>query len=246
MSSKLALESPATLTSLREPVALNWSAGDWPVRRQQSLFEHVPWFYVFCREKLFRDDTERIARAVWPDSSPTPGTRLLELGCGPGFYACRFALRYPQLSVVGVDRSERQLAWAQTRARALGLRNCEFRRSNALAIALEYAQVDVLIASRLFTVVAERERAMSEIHRVLRPGGLCFIAEPRRLLRASVPLIAMWVLACATRFHNGYREPHFATILSRSEFTCLRASSPWKRYDCWCDERYQYALCEKE
>jgi len=244
MSRKLAFEPPGTVTSSHGPMALRHSH-PCSGQRQQSLFEQVPWFYVFCREKLFRDDTERIVRALWPDASPIPGTRLLDLGCGPGFYACRLALRYPQLSVLGVDRSERQLAWAQTRARSLGLKNCEFRRSNALAIALADAQVDVLIASRLFTVVVERERALAEMHRVLRPGGLCFIAEPRRLLRASVPLIAMWALACATRFHNGYREPHFATILSRSEFAHLLATSPWKRCDCWRDERYQYALCEK-
>jgi len=56
----------------------------------------------------------------------------------------------------------------------------------------------------------------------------------------------MWILACATRFHNGYREPRFATILSRDEFARLLASSRWKRNDCWRDKRYQYALCEKE
>jgi ubiquinone/menaquinone biosynthesis C-methylase UbiE len=245
MSIKLAAEPPANLTSPSRRLAPQ-RTGFSSARRGQSLFEHVPWFYVFCREKLFRDDTEQIAHVLWPDHSPTPGTRLLELGCGPGFYACRLALRYPQLSVVGVDRSERQLAWAKTRARSFGLKNCEFHRSNALAMALADAQFDVLIASRLFTVVREREKAIAEMHRVLRPGGLCFIAEPLRLLRASIPLIAMWALACATRFHNGYREPHFATILSRSEFARLLASAPWKRRDCWRDERYQYALCEKE
>ena len=56
----------------------------------------------------------------------------------------------------------------------------------------------------------------------------------------------MWILARAMRFHNDYREPHFATILSRGKFARLLASSLWEKYDCWRDARYQYALCKKE
>src|SRR4030095_2636742 len=91
-----------------------------------SLFEHVAWVYVFCREHLFRDDTERIIAALWPDGPPGPGTELIELGCGPGFYSCRLAERFPDMSVTGVDRSESQLDWARERAGVLGLSNCCF------------------------------------------------------------------------------------------------------------------------
>jgi len=31
--------------------------------------------------------------------------------------------------------------------------------------------------------------------RVLKPGGRCFIAEPRHVFWASIPLMAMWLLA---------------------------------------------------
>src|SRR2546425_12963941 len=85
-----------------------------------SLFEHVAWVYVFCREHLFRDDTERIITTLWPRGQPSPGTQLIELGCGPGFYSCRLAERFPDMSITGVDRSESQLRWARERAGALG------------------------------------------------------------------------------------------------------------------------------
>jgi ubiquinone/menaquinone biosynthesis C-methylase UbiE len=211
----------------------------------ESLFEHVSWLYIFCREKLFRDDTDRIITALWPDGSPRAGDKMIELGCGPGFYSCRFAKRFCQLSVVGVDRSERQLAWARERAKEAALKNCQFERVNVLDIPCSDTTFNTLIASRLFTVLAEREKAIAEIYRVLTAGGRCFVAEPRSAFRASVPLLAMWLLARITRLENGYREPRKAVVMSGDDFRGLFATQPWKYFECWQDDRYQYALCEK-
>jgi arsenite methyltransferase len=107
------------------------------------------------------------------------------------------------------------------------------------------SQFDVLIASRLFTVLPEREEAIAEMHRVLKPGGRCFVAEPRRAFRASVPLLAMWTLARVTHSRNGYREPRRAVTLLAEEFRQLVTTQPWREVKCWQDDRYQYALCEK-
>src|SRR6266436_10098364 len=81
-----------------------------------SLFERVAWLYAFCRERLFRDDTERMIATLWRNGGPLPGTQLIELGCGPGFYSRRLAKRFQHISVIGVDRSENQLLWARQRA----------------------------------------------------------------------------------------------------------------------------------
>ncbi|MGI8438270.1 MAG: methyltransferase domain-containing protein [Chthoniobacterales bacterium] len=239
---------PATEQN-RAPISaspLGTELNGYPARDQtESLFEQVAWLYVFCREKLFRDDTDRISAALWPEGAPLAGTKMIELGCGPGFYSCRFASRFPQLAVVGVDRSDRQLTWARERAQAISLANCHFERVNVLDIPCDDSSFDVLIASRLFTVLPEREEAIAEMHRVLRPGGRCFIAEPRHAFRASVPLVAMWMLARATHFHKGYREPRKAVTLAGAEFRRLFATQPWRECRCWQDSRYQYALCEK-
>src|SRR5260370_30396428 len=83
-----------------------------------SLFERVAWLYAFCRERLFRDDTARMISAIWQNQTPAPGTKIVELGCGPGFYSRKLAQRFPQTAVTGVDRSESQLCWARRRATA--------------------------------------------------------------------------------------------------------------------------------
>ena len=210
-----------------------------------SLFERVAWLYAFCRERLFRDDTARIISSIWPDQSPRSGTKVIELGCGPGFYSRKLALRFPQIIVTGVDRSESQLRSARQRAITQNVRNCIFERVNALALPIEDASFDALIASRILTVLPDHHRAVGEMFRVLKSGGRCFIAEPRHEFWASIPLTAMWLLARVIHSGNGYREPKKATVLEADAFAQLFRQQPWKSLQIWQDGRYQYAVCEK-
>lgn len=210
-----------------------------------SLFEHFAWLYIFCREKLFRDDTERMIKSLWPGGRPKPGEKLIELGCGPGLYSCNLAERFPEIDVAGIDQSPKQLAWAREKRNRLGLSNCRFKSDNVLELSQGDESFDVLVASRLFTVLPNRRRAVAEMHRVLRPGGRCFVAEPRWAFWASIPLFMMWMLAGLTHFNNGYREPTRARVLSTGEMNRLFATQAWRRIETWREGRYQYALCEK-
>jgi arsenite methyltransferase len=210
-----------------------------------SLFERVAWLYAFCRERLFRDDTERMILALWQNQTPPSGIKVVELGCGPGFYSRQLGQRFPQIAVTGVDRSESQVRSARQRATAQNINNCVFERVNALALPSQDASFDVLIASRIFTVLPDQHRAVAEMFRVLKPGGRCFIAEPHHAFWASIPLMAMWLLASAIHSGNGYREPRKATVLTTEAFAELFRQLPWKSVRIWQDGRYQYALCEK-
>lgn len=210
-----------------------------------SLFERVAWLYAFCREHLFRDDTDRIINALWQNQNPTPGLRVIELGCGPGFYSRGLAQRFPQISVIGVDRSRCQVRSARERAAAQNINNCFFERVSALALPSKDATFDILIASRIFTVLPDHHRAVEEMFRVLRSGGRCFIAEPRYAFWASIPLTTMWVLARLIHSGNGYREPKKARVLEKEAFAGLFREQPWKAVRVWQDGRYQYAVCEK-
>src|SRR5260370_22300832 len=105
-----------------------------PAESTDSLFERVAWLYAFCRERLFRDDTERIISALWQTQTPADGTRVIELGCGPGFYSRKLARRFPQIAVTGVDRSDSQVRSARQRAAAQHVTNGIFERVNPLAL----------------------------------------------------------------------------------------------------------------
>ncbi len=220
-----------------------------PVGERESLFERFPWLYAFCRDHLFQDDTLRIAQALWPSGVPTGDGGLVELGCGPGFYARRLAGALPQLRVTGIDLSERQLGRARALAAAEGLENCSFERGDVHALDLPDASVGAVVASRLFTILPDRGRALREMHRVLAPGGRCFVAEPRSALRASVPLHAMWLLAGVLALlgdpPRAYQEPASICVMTDAELDALISTQPWGTVRRWRDGRYQYAVCEK-
>ena len=235
---------PPEQVPLNKPITILNRPG-FQTYKDDSLFEHAAWFYAFCREHIFRDDTKRIITALWPDGHPVPGTTLIELGCGPGFYSCRLGKRFQQISITGVDRSAKQVQWARERADALRLTNCCFKRINALKLSYPDRAFDVVLASRLFTILPEQAGVIAEMYRVLKPGGRCFVAEPRYAFWASMPLFAMWLLVGLFPSQNGYREPHKATIFSANAFASLFPAQPWKEVKTWQDGRYQYALCEK-
>ena len=164
-------------------------------RPPDSLFEACSWFYALCREYLFRDHTQEIARALFPSEGPLPGTHVLELGCGPGFYACRLSQEYPQIHTTGVDLSRRLIARARSRAASRSLQNCTFAHGDAHDLSDPSNSIDAVVVSRLFLIVANREAVLNEIFRVLRPGGRCFIAEPTSGFRTRIPLSCMWLLS---------------------------------------------------
>jgi arsenite methyltransferase len=221
----------------------------------ESLYERFPWLYAFCRDHLFRDDTEKIALALWPAGIPREGANVVEFGCGPGFYARRLAGYSGRLRVTGIDRSARQLHRA--RAASSKVENCRFEVGDVLDLHLPAASADAIISSRLFLIISgsEREQVISEMHRVLRPGGRCFIAEPRSALRAAVPLAAMRLIARLTNLRaklnrsgkaRRYREPENISVLDEKGFEALVGSQPWKETRLWQDIWYQYAVCEKD
>ncbi len=211
-----------------------------------SLFESCSWFYALCREYLFRDHTQEIARALFPVGDPEPGTQLLELGCGPGFYACRLSQEYPQIFTTGVDLSRRLIARAQSRAASRSLRNCTFAHGDAHSLLNSSNSIDAIVVSRLFLIVPEPQAVLREIFRVLRPGGRCFIAEPTSGFRTRIPLGCMWLLSKLTSSPAGkYREPRQAEVMTASSFEALMMSQHWGTVQLEYDGWYQYAVCAK-
>ena len=212
-----------------------------------SLFERWAWFYALCREYLFRDHTQEIVRSLFPLEGPEPGTRLLELGCGPGFYACRLSAELPALVTTGVDLSQTLIVRARRRAANLRLRNCTFQHADAHALPYESGSIDRIVVSRLFLIVPDKEGIVEEIFRVLGPQGRCFIAEPTSGFRTRLPLAVMWLLSRLTTSPAGkYREPQQADVMTRPAFEALVRTQAWGSVELEYDGWYQYAVCQKE
>ncbi len=231
--------SPATILKTR---SVTTSIATQP----DSLFERCAWFYALCREYLFRDHTQEIAQALFPAEPPIMGTRLLELGCGPGFYACRLSEELPELHTTGIDLSENLIQRAESRARSRNLSNCSFQHADAHSLPYPSGSIDAVVVSRLFLIIPDKEGVIREIFRVLKSSGRCFIAEPTSGFRTRFPLAFMWLISRLTTSPAGkYREPQQADVMTRDDFEALIRSKPWAEVELHYDGWYQYAVCQK-
>ncbi|AXC09471.1 hypothetical protein ACPOL_0084 [Acidisarcina polymorpha] len=149
------------------------------------------------------------------------------------------------MQITGIDLSERLLYRAREHARRSGLENCRFLRADALSLADFPNQVDAVVASRLFLILADPALALQAIFTALRPGGLCFIAEPTSGLSAAVPLLMMKATQRLRRPHLSVEQVPQSRILSMNDFESLVETQPWRSIRIWKYRRYHFAVCKK-
>jgi ubiquinone/menaquinone biosynthesis C-methylase UbiE len=98
------------------------------------------------------------------------GDRVLDAGCGPGFYVAETLERVgPDGSVVGVDASAPMLALAAKRCE--GHANVGFEEGDVTALPAADASFDRALSVQVLEYVADIPAALAELFRVLRPGG---------------------------------------------------------------------------
>ncbi len=99
-----------------------------------------------------------------------PGDSVLDLGCGPGLYASRFA-RFG-MNVTGVDYSRLSISYAQEFARDHQL-EIEYRYQNYLELEDENCYDVVLLIYGDFCPLSpeQRQRLLQNIQRALKPNG---------------------------------------------------------------------------
>jgi SAM-dependent methyltransferase len=103
-----------------------------------------------------------------------PGDRVLDAGCGPGFYVAETLERVgPEGSVVGVDASAPMLALSAKRCE--GHSNVEFHEGDVTALPVGDADFDRALSVQVLEYVADIPGALAEVWRVLRPGGRVLI-----------------------------------------------------------------------
>jgi ubiquinone/menaquinone biosynthesis C-methylase UbiE len=119
----------------------------------------------------YRRDAERVAERLGP------GSRVLEIAPGPGYQAIELAKLGPY-QVLGVDISETFVRIATENARAAGV-DVQFLLGNASDLRLRADQFDLVYCRAAFKNFADPEKALAEMHRVLRPGGVGLIQDLR-------------------------------------------------------------------
>jgi len=102
------------------------------------------------------------------------GQDILEVGCGSGYGAVLLARLHPH-SYVGVDLMPEQIALAQKRK----LAKAEFLVRDAADLQCFSAESkDVVVIFGVLHHIPTWRAVITEIHRVLKPGGKLFVEEP--------------------------------------------------------------------
>jgi len=160
------------LAGLLAPPPMHASGGEsfWvdPYISSQLLKTHLdPDTELASRKPAFMDQSVRWIRDVSP---PERYPRLLDLGCGPGLYAQRFAGAGYQ--VTGVDFSERSIRYAQESAAQTGL-TIDYRRADYLKADLPGPQDLAVMIYCDYGALSDagRKTLMEKAYGALRPGG---------------------------------------------------------------------------
>ena len=118
---------------------------------------------------LWRDAENSAAYAL---SEVRPGRSLLDVGCGPGSITVDLARRVAPGRVTAVDASAEAVERASAHAEEAGVDNVEFVVGDVHALDLPDDTFDVVHAHQVLQHVGDPVRALAEMGRVARPGGV--------------------------------------------------------------------------
>jgi len=96
------------------------------------------------------------------------GEKALDLGCGTGNYTIELAKR--GADVVGIDTSEEMLGCARIKAQKADIK-ASFKAADAMNLPFPDSSFDAVLSNGLLCFLKEPEKALMEMHRVLKPGG---------------------------------------------------------------------------
>ncbi len=146
----------------------------------------------FATETLAPWDDLFVARIRQSVRTATPGL-LADIGTGTGVALLRLA-SHPALAqwrFVGLDLDPSMLAECQPRIARLGWGDrIELRLGDALDLPFADGSVDRVVSRATLHHLADKPRALAEMARVLRPGGIGVLHDMRR--DAPAPLLAQF------------------------------------------------------
>jgi ubiquinone/menaquinone biosynthesis C-methylase UbiE len=135
-----------------------------------------------------------------------PGMTVLELGCGPGTFTLEAARVVGATGrVVAVDIQPKMIDRLGEAVRQAGIDNVEIRLADAYNLPAADESVDVALAVTVLAEVPDRQRALAELKRVLRPEGVLSISE--MLLDPDYPrqsTVILWCEEAGFRLEEAY------------------------------------------
>jgi ubiquinone/menaquinone biosynthesis C-methylase UbiE len=125
----------------------------------------------YDKQMQFFDRVLFAGSRTWICSQATGDT--LEVAIGTGL---NLPLYPPGIQLTGIDLSPAMLVLARDRAQQFG-RTVDLREADALALPFPDASFDTVVCTFSLCAIPDERHAVSEMNRVLRPGGLLLLAD---------------------------------------------------------------------
>jgi demethylmenaquinone methyltransferase/2-methoxy-6-polyprenyl-1,4-benzoquinol methylase len=180
-------------------------------RYVQAMFDTIATHYDRVNDLMTAGAHRQWKRQVVALAALAPGGKALDLATGTGDIAFLLADRVgSQGEIVGLDFSEGMLAIA--RERDLEGRPITWVQGDMTALDLPDASFDAVTVGYGLRNVTDLDRALSEIHRVLRPGGRAVsldLGKPRfRLIRWGADVYSFRVVPLIGGLVSGNRDAY--------------------------------------
>lgn len=169
---------------------------------------------------------------------PIKNKVILEIGCGNGVQSLYIKANYFPLRITGIDINKANIEIANGERVRRNIENVKFLTGDAQNLKqISSNSVDVLINIESAFHYPDKPAFMKEVHRVLKPGGQCLIADILTTRKKGTQLLKLWGKTMGHNFWNKkqYEEEFLKSELklNYSEDITQRVIKGWSNYRKW-------------
>jgi ubiquinone/menaquinone biosynthesis C-methylase UbiE len=190
----------------------------------------TPRIYEAFTRLMFLGRRRGIYRRLVAASGAKPGDRVIDVGCGTGYFSCLLGTTVGSTgAVVGIDAAPEMVEYAARHAR--GSANCDFKVGTAESLPVASGTADIVVSALVLhhLPAGVQSAAASEMRRVLRAGGTALIAD----VEVTEPGFGTRLLLRVTGLSRMRRHaPSLGPLLAAAGFTDVRTgkSGEWLGY----------------